>query len=94
VTATALQALRPILGLEDEPRLARVHRWREALPRYAVGHPTRRAQIERRLASIPGLYLAGAAYRGVGIPDCVRDGEKAADAAHARLAAAATRPLS
>ncbi len=85
VTAVAMDALRPILGLPGEPSLARVHRWRQALPRYAVGHPERLADIERRLVAIPGLFLAGAAYRGVGIPDCIRDGEKAAEAAYARF---------
>ena len=89
VTAVAMDALRPILGLPGEPGLARVHRWRQALPRYAVGHPERLASIERRLAELPGLFLAGAAYRGVGIPDCVRDGEQAAEAAFARLGVAA-----
>jgi oxygen-dependent protoporphyrinogen oxidase len=87
VTALAMDALRPILGLPGEPGLARVHRWKQALPRYAVGHPERLASIERRLAGIQGLYLAGAAYRGVGIPDCIRDGERAAEAAGAQLGA-------
>jgi oxygen-dependent protoporphyrinogen oxidase len=45
-----------------------------------VGHLERLAAIERRVAALPGLALAGAAYRGVGIPDCVRSGEAAADA--------------
>ena len=51
---------------------------------YAVGHLTTVETIERRLAAIPGLLLAGGGYRGVGIADCVRSGEAAADAAFAR----------
>jgi oxygen-dependent protoporphyrinogen oxidase len=85
VVAGALEALRPILGIEGDPLVARVHRWREALPRYAVGHPARVEAIERRLASLPGVWVAGAGYRGVGIPDCVRQGEQAAEAALAFL---------
>jgi oxygen-dependent protoporphyrinogen oxidase len=81
VVAVAIEALRPILGIEGDPLFARVHRWREALPRYTVGHPARMEGIERRLASTPGVWVAGAAYRGVGIPDCVRQGERAAEAA-------------
>ena len=51
------------------------------MPQYRVGHLTRVEAIEHRLASVPGLFLAGGAYRGVGIADCVRSGEAAADAA-------------
>ena len=50
------------------------------MPQYGVGHLDRVARIEARAAALPGLSLAGAAYRGVGIPDCVRGGEAAADA--------------
>jgi oxygen-dependent protoporphyrinogen oxidase len=89
ITSVAMDALRPILGLPGEPALARVHRWKHALPRYEVGHPDRIAEIDRRLAELPGLFLAGAAYRGVGIPDCVRDGEAAGEAALAGLRTAA-----
>jgi oxygen-dependent protoporphyrinogen oxidase len=91
VAHLALEALRPILGIEGEPRLARVHRWREALARYAVGHVRRLREIEGRLREVPGLLLAGAAYRGVGIPDCVREGESAAEAARDHLARSAAR---
>ena len=49
------------------------------MPQYAVGHLDRGAAIEVRMAALPALALAGAAYRGVGVPDCVRSGEAAAD---------------
>ena len=55
-----------------------------SMPQYAVGHLTTVETIERRLAAIPGLLLAGGGYRGFGIADCVRSGEAAADAAFAR----------
>ncbi|MFN2431454.1 MAG: protoporphyrinogen oxidase, partial [Gemmatimonadota bacterium] len=69
VAALALRALRPLLGIEGEPRLARVHRWADALPRYELGHVERVLEAERQLAASPGLFLAGAAYHGIGLPD-------------------------
>jgi oxygen-dependent protoporphyrinogen oxidase len=68
------------LGLRGEPVLARVDRWRRAMPQYDVGHRERVRAIEERVATLPRLALAGNAYQGVGIPDCVRSGELAADA--------------
>jgi protoporphyrinogen/coproporphyrinogen III oxidase len=55
-----------------------VSRWRHALPLYEVGHLERLARIERGLARHPGLALAGAGYRGSGLPDCVASGRDAA----------------
>ncbi len=66
------------LGIGAEPGLVRVARHPAAMPQYAVGHLITVEAIERRLAAAPGLLLAGAAYRGVGIADCVRSGEDAA----------------
>jgi oxygen-dependent protoporphyrinogen oxidase len=68
-----------LLGIEQEPVLHRVWRYPAAMPQYEVGHLGRVDAIEARLASWPDLALAGAAYRGVGIADCVRAGEAAAD---------------
>jgi protoporphyrinogen/coproporphyrinogen III oxidase len=68
------------LGLTATPRLTRIHRWPQAMPQYLLGHVERVGQIERHLAQQPGLFVAGAAYRGVGIPDCIESGETAAKA--------------
>lgn len=73
------------LGITAEPALWRVRRWPRAMPQYTLGHAERQAEIERRLARQPGLYLAGASYRGLGIPDCIASGWSAADAAAAWL---------
>lgn len=73
--------LREALGVAAEPRLARVARWPASMPQYHVGHLTHIETIERRVAALPGLFLAGGAYRGVGIADCVRSAEAAAEAA-------------
>jgi oxygen-dependent protoporphyrinogen oxidase len=71
--------LRGVMGVQEEPVLTRVYRWPRAMPQYLVGHLDRLAVIEERLTRLPGVFVAGAAYRGVGIPDCIRDGLGAAD---------------
>jgi protoporphyrinogen/coproporphyrinogen III oxidase len=72
------EELRQILGLNAEPLFTRVYRWRGAMAQYAVGHLERLQRIESLLKQLPGLALAGNAYRGIGVPDCVRSGEVAA----------------
>lgn len=67
-----------LLALEAEPTLVRIHRWPLGMPQYTLGHPERLERIDAALADHPGLALAGAAYRGVGIPDCIHSGEEAA----------------
>ena len=77
----ARDELRDALGIIAAPVLTRVSRWPASMPQYRVGHLGRVETIERRLASLPGLLLAGGAYRGVGIADCVHSGETAAERA-------------
>ena len=64
----------PLVGVTATPTLTRVHRWPLAMPQYVLGHPDRLARIDAALTDQPGLAVAGAAYRGVGIPDCIRLG--------------------
>jgi oxygen-dependent protoporphyrinogen oxidase len=71
--------LRDILGIAAAPILARVSVHPRSMPRYEVGHLETAGAIEERLARLPGLALAGNGLHGVGIPDCVRSGERAAD---------------
>jgi oxygen-dependent protoporphyrinogen oxidase len=80
LVAAARRELSELLGIEAAPRFTRVHRYPRAMPQYQVGHLERVAAIEARLARHPGLALAGNAYRGVGVPDCVHSGERAAEA--------------
>jgi oxygen-dependent protoporphyrinogen oxidase len=58
------------------------------MPQYTLGHPERIGRIEAAVGALPGLFLAGNAYRGVGLPDCIASGERAAieAIAHLRLA--------
>ncbi len=68
-----------LLKLRTQPTWHRVIRWPAAMPQYLVGHLERLSRIEEELKTIPGLALAGNAYRGVGIPQCVRSGRQAAE---------------
>jgi oxygen-dependent protoporphyrinogen oxidase len=70
--------LRQILGLTAEPRFTRVYKWRSAMAQYQVGHLGRLDRIERLSQQLPGLALAGNAYRGIGVPDCILSGKEAA----------------
>ena len=79
ITAIATEELQEIAGIRARPRFTRIFRWPRSMAQYTVGHPQRVAEIEARLASIPGLHLAGNAYRGIGIPDCIRTGKLAAE---------------
>jgi oxygen-dependent protoporphyrinogen oxidase len=76
-----------LLGLRSEPVLMRIHRWPRGMPQYVLGHPERLERIDAALERHPGLALAGAAYRGVGIPDCIHSGEEAARSLARSLAA-------
>lgn len=80
MVAAARDEFRDLLGVTAEPSLTLVRRWRDAMPQYEVGHLDRVAEIERMASEIPGLELAGAYLRGVGIPDCIASGERAAEA--------------
>ena len=75
-------------GVAAEPVLARVRRWPQGMPQYVLGHSERVAAIEVALAEHPGLAVAGAAYRGVGIPDCIASGEAAAESVARALSGA------
>jgi oxygen-dependent protoporphyrinogen oxidase len=78
LAALAAGEIHRLLGSAAPPHLIRVHRHTEAMPQYLVGHLDRVQAIEARAAQHRGLALAGAAYRGVGIPDCIHSGEEAA----------------
>lgn len=76
----ARRDLRDLMGIEAEPLLARVRRRQRGLPRCGVGHQERVARMAERAASLPGLALAGNAHGGVGVPDCIESGARAASA--------------
>jgi oxygen-dependent protoporphyrinogen oxidase len=83
LVATVRRELSEILGgvvsgIGIEPEDAQVSRWPRAMAQYAVGHLERLERISASVAALPGLRLAGNAYDGIGIPDCIRLGRKAA----------------
>jgi protoporphyrinogen/coproporphyrinogen III oxidase len=78
LAAMVRDELRTMMGLRAEPVLTRVYRWEKANPQYDVGHQARIAEIDARLAKMPGLHVAGGAYHGLGIPDCIENGARVA----------------
>jgi len=71
--------LQRLTGLDCAPVLKRVYRWRKANPQYDVGHPQHVQAVHAACQDVPGLAVAGGALEGVGIPDCISQGEKAAE---------------
>jgi protoporphyrinogen/coproporphyrinogen III oxidase len=78
IIAVVRNELQQILGLRAAPLFAGVYKWKSAMAQYGVGHLERLDRIERLRQQLPGLALAGNAYRGIGIPDCIRSGQEAA----------------
>ena len=79
VIATVTEELRRIAGVTAPVRFSRVFRWPRSMAQYSVGHPGRLRELEGRTGTIAGLHLAGNAYEGIGIPDCIRLGKAAAE---------------
>lgn len=72
MAAMARAELADILGIAVPPLWSRAYRWDRAMPQYVVGHLERMARIDARVDALPGVRLAGGAYKGSGIPDTVR----------------------
>ena len=79
----ATEALHFLLGISGAPERVWVHRWADGLPQYKVDHTEWLESVDRELDAHPGLFLCGASYRGVGVPDCIRQGRDAAERVHA-----------
>src|SRR5205814_8777495 len=87
LAAAAARDIESASPLGSEPEATKVVRWPRSMPQYEVGHLDRLARIEGALSSLPGLFLVGSAYRGVGVADCVRQAGEAAERVRAFLAA-------
>jgi oxygen-dependent protoporphyrinogen oxidase len=74
----ALRDLRDTMGIETAPAFIHVHRMARALPRYTVEHRARERRIEQRLLGIEGLALCGNSIGGMGVPECIGSGRRAA----------------
>jgi oxygen-dependent protoporphyrinogen oxidase len=79
LTQLAQRELADMLATQGSPQICRVVRWRQAMPQYVVGHLDRLNRIRQLMPSAGRLQLAGNAYQGVGIPQCIRSGESAAE---------------
>lgn len=86
IVRTVRTELARVLGICAEPLLVQTNRFGRAMPQYNLGHLERIATIDARLAEHPGLAVAGSAYRGVGIPDVIASGQRAAQAVRQHLA--------
>ncbi len=74
------EELRDIMGVQEEPLFCEVFQYKKGNVQYQVHHPRLVSEIEKELVDYKGLYLAGSAYRGIGIPDCVKNGTENAEA--------------
>jgi len=83
--SVAQDELRETLGITIPPLISRVFVWDRAMPQYNVGHSARLQRLDQMLQRWPGLSLAGNGYRGIGIPDCIRSGQVAAEDQIARV---------
>jgi oxygen-dependent protoporphyrinogen oxidase len=92
IMAIVRRELHEILGISGEPLLVRIYKWKQAMAQYGLGHSARIERVKGLLNEMPGLALAGNAYGGVGVPDCVRSGAEAAASVLSYLAIPASAP--
>lgn len=92
ITSIIRGELQGILGITSEPDFVKIFRWPRAMAQYTVGHKSRIESIRKMVSSAPGLALAGNAYGGIGIPDCIRSGSEAATKVLSDLGISAPRP--
>jgi protoporphyrinogen/coproporphyrinogen III oxidase len=79
LTQIATTELTELLQISGGPLLVDIARWPRSMPQYHVGHLDRVARIEQLVSRYPTFALAGNAYRGVGIPQCIATGQAAAE---------------
>jgi oxygen-dependent protoporphyrinogen oxidase len=76
---TVNKELYEIMGIKAEPEFVKVFRHEKAIPQYVVGHSQTLAEIDKQLQKLPGLYLTGNAYRGIGFNDCIANAKTVAE---------------
>ena len=91
ITSIVRRELQEILGIKAAPDLVRIFRWPNAMAQYTLGHKARVERIRKIVSSAPGLALAGNAYNGIGVPDCIRSGSEAVTKVLADLNVSASR---
>ena len=78
IVESVLKELHELLGVKGDPHLALVYKHPNSMAQYHLGHLDLVGEIEAQANKLPGFALAGNAYRGIGIPDCINSGEQAA----------------
>ncbi|MGP4106610.1 protoporphyrinogen oxidase [Virgibacillus sp. L01] len=78
ITEIVLNDLNKTMNITQKPEFSVITRWQNAMPQYTVGHKERIAKVrEKASRELPGLFLAGSSYEGIGVPDCIGQGEQA-----------------
>lgn len=78
IVDVVLKDLRKVMKIKGEPNFKVISRFKNKMPQYAVGHLERVKKIRDYAAvNLPGVFIAGASFEGVGVPDCIEQGEKA-----------------
>ncbi|MBD1380696.1 protoporphyrinogen oxidase [Metabacillus arenae] len=79
IIKTVMDDLKRIISIDvDSPNFAYVTRWKQAMPQYHVGHKEKIKRIKDRMKDVyPGIFLSGASYEGIGLPDCIDQGKTA-----------------
>lgn len=80
IQSIVLKDLKNSMNIDTAPELVLITRWKKAMPQYTVGHLSRIETVERELTEqLPGVFMAGCSFHGVGIPDCIDQGVAAVD---------------
>ncbi|MFC5713549.1 protoporphyrinogen oxidase [Thalassorhabdus alkalitolerans] len=91
ILEVVLKDLNKIMNVEGRPSFFRITRWRQSMPQYEVGHKQKLKKMRELLdKEMPGIHLAGASYEGLGLPDCITQGEKAV---HKVLSSVPEKPM-
>ncbi|NUK28666.1 protoporphyrinogen oxidase [Parageobacillus sp. VR-IP] len=78
IVRVVMDDLNKIMRINGRPEFFVVSRWKRAMPQYTVGHKERLAKIKGQMAAeLPGVFLVGSSYEGLGLPDCIDQGERA-----------------
>ncbi|WP_026692672.1 protoporphyrinogen oxidase [Peribacillus kribbensis] len=86
IRQVVLEDLNKIMSITDAPLFTIVTRWKDAMPQYTVGHRERIARLmEQVRKDLPGVVLAGSSYEGISLPDCIQQGEEAAETVFMQL---------
>lgn len=81
ILETAVRELRRTMKIDTKPAGHLIHRWIQGSPQYEMGHLEKLKHIDSFLSELPGIFLNGASYRGVGIPDCIKNSKEVASKA-------------